>query len=103
MNCRDCEEYLQRLLDGDAAPPPADVQDHLAACGACRQRHAAALQLLRGLSLLPTPLPLPGLADRITARVLVERRVRLARRRRWPAVAAAAALLLAPFLGFAVL
>jgi hypothetical protein len=99
MNCPECADFLQRLLDGDAAPPDAAVQAHLAACPVCRQRHAAAQRLLRALPCLPAAAPPPGLTGRIVARVLLERRARLTWRRRGLAIAAAAALLLAPFLG----
>src|SRR5437764_967456 len=99
MNCPDCDRHLHRLLDGDAAPAPPAVLAHLADCPACRQRHAAARSLLRGLSLLPRPTPSSDLNQRVVEAVLAEQPRPLTWRRRGLIVAAAAALLLAPFLG----
>lgn len=79
--------------------PAPDFLAHLAACPACRGRHGAALRLLHGLPLLPRPTAPTGLSLRVTAAVLRDRRERRSRLRRWATVAAAAVLLLAPFLG----
>lgn len=47
MNCQECREWLDDLLLRDPAEaPPADVAEHLAACGECAKAHAAALQTL---------------------------------------------------------
>lgn len=98
MNCPDCAVSLHQLLDGDTTPNTSEMQSHLAICPECRERHAAAQQLLFGLRRLPTPTVPPYLTSRIVGKVLLERRARLKQRRRWPVLAAAAALLLAPFL-----
>jgi hypothetical protein len=98
MNCRDCQEWLQRELDGEPGPTETALAGHLAGCPDCRRLHTAARRLRQGL-LLQTqrkpPAPPPGLAGRVLARVLAERR----RRQRWRlrlagAVALAASLLL---------
>src|SRR3569623_1065364 len=47
MNCQACCEWLDDLLLRDPAEaPPADVAEHLAACGECAAAHAAALETL---------------------------------------------------------
>src|SRR3569623_847604 len=47
MNCQACCEWLDDLLLRDPAEaPPADVAEHLAACGECATAHAAALETL---------------------------------------------------------
>ena len=98
MTCDDCRRRLQAWLDGD--PLGADgAEAHLAACPACRALDAAARRLRTGLLAAPAPLPPPGLADRIVAGVLADRRHRLRMRRRLVfagvALAAAAALAVA--------
>jgi hypothetical protein len=96
MNESECDDFLNRRLDGPAASEQAALEQHLAACPACRDWHLTAQLLEDGLRTLPPVVPPPGLAGRIVAQVLAERRSRL--RRRWwflPA-AAAACLLLTP-------
>jgi anti-sigma factor RsiW len=83
MNCLECEARLQDQLDGLDLP---DVEDtavcaHLRTCTACRERHAAAQRLLKGLSLLAAPRPGAGLTDRILAAVLQDQRKRRLLRR----------------------
>ncbi len=47
MNCQACQTWLDDLLLREpAAAPPADVAEHLAACGECATAHAAALEAL---------------------------------------------------------
>src|SRR5262249_44813874 len=83
MNCLECEARLQDQLDGRDLP---DVEDaavcvHLRTCTACRERHAAAQRLLKGLSLLAAPRPGAALTDRILAAVLQDQRKRRLLRR----------------------
>jgi Putative zinc-finger len=94
MNCADFERRLQDRLDGAAAAGPAGLDEHLAACPACRERQAAARRLEEGLRLLAAPAPPAGLAERITARALAERRARLRLRQRLRTTLAVAASLL---------
>jgi hypothetical protein len=101
MNCPDYRALLQRRLDGEPGAESAEGARHRAACLDCRDLHAAARRLEAGLGILPNPNPPSGLADRIVARVLAERRVALGFRRRILAVASlAAALLLATIAGY---
>jgi predicted anti-sigma-YlaC factor YlaD len=95
MTCTESSELLQERLDGNATADLASLEQHLAACPACRERHAAAERLRRGLLLRTAPTAPDGLTDLIVAGVLRDRRLR--RRRRWltAAVALAASLLLA--------
>jgi hypothetical protein len=94
VNCLECQELLQRRLDGEAVDRAA-LERHLASCPECRERHAAAALLLEGLAGLPRPQPAPDLADRTAARVLRDLRARRLRRRLWVGLALAASLLLA--------
>jgi Putative zinc-finger len=81
MTCDDCRQRLQAWLDGD--PPGADGLDaHLAACPACRALAEAARRLRSGLLAAPPPVPPAGLADRIVAGVIADRRKRQRSRRR---------------------
>ena len=101
MNCLECQELLQRWLDGE--PPAAwhpDLDSHLSACSDCRQLHAAGQRLLDGLTLLTPPAVPPGLAGRISARIVIERRRTRRARRSLAATVLAAGLLLAAFLAY---
>lgn len=101
MNCPQSHLHLQARLDGHAVAEPADLEAHLAACGACRELHTAARRLEEGLRLLAPPTPPPGLASRIAARVLAEQRAaRRFRRQLLARFAVAAGLLLTVFLGY---
>src|SRR5688572_2163558 len=85
--CAAALALLHRRLDGEAVILPVDVAGHVAGCGDCRARFAAA-----GLvGTAPVP-PVPAdLADRIVAAVLADaRRRRLIRRAPFALVAAAA-------------
>ena len=95
MNCLECQEFLQRRLDGAPVPDRTALDRHLAACPECRERHAAAALLLDGLRHLPRPQPAPDLADRTAAGVLHDHRARRLRLRLWAGFALAASLLLA--------
>lgn len=100
MNCVDCQELLQRRLDGGPPGDGADIHRHLAGCPDCRDWYAAARRLEAGLRLLPAATVPADLAGRVAGRVLAERRARR-RRRAWVAagVALAACLVLAVLLG----
>jgi hypothetical protein len=101
MNCPECQDLLQRRLDGDLPPARTALDGHLAECAECRARHIAAQRLADGLRLLPRPVPPAGLAQRIVSRALEQRRTdRAWRRRTWTAAAVAAGLLLLVLAGY---
>jgi hypothetical protein len=95
MNCAKVRDRLPALLYGDLPPGEASaLRDHLAACPACRQEHAALEGIRRALDMVPAPavrVDLPRLYREAAAR-----QVRRAGRWRWAAAAcgAAAAVLL---------
>jgi hypothetical protein len=81
MNCLECQDNLQRWLDGETIADAA-LDQHLAQCPPCRARHIAARRLLEGLKATPQAAPPPDLAARVVARVLhlrERRRVKLRR------------------------
>ncbi len=111
MNCLDCQELVQRCLDGESVAPltpplspqggeggvrgRAELDQHLSECVACRDLCAAAQRLVEGLRLLtPPPTPL-GLAERIQTCVVVNQRHRQRVRRLLATAGVAASLLLA--------
>ena len=79
MNCLDCQELLQRRLDGERIATDAALDQHLSQCATCREQHAAALRLLDGLAALPKPKPSAGLAQALTVKVLQDRQQRRAK------------------------
>lgn len=100
MNCTESLDLLNQRLDGDPLADRAALEQHLRSCRDCRELHAAAGGLEEGLRLFPMPRPRPGLSDAIVAGVLADRRARIRQRRGWvAALAVAAALLVAVFLG----
>jgi hypothetical protein len=95
MNCLECQDLVQRSLDGDPLEPgAAELEHHLAACSDCRELYAAAQRLVDGLRLLVVPQPPAGLADRICARVQRDQR-RRRRLQRVTVLAVAAGILFA--------
>lgn len=102
MNCLECQELLQRRLDGETGPGPLALEQHLAKCQSCRHTHAAGLLLLEGLKALPPVPRLPAdFAQRMTRNVLRDRQHRQARMRRrvWLTVGLAASILLTVWAG----
>src|SRR5215218_8977258 len=91
MNCPECQELIQRRLDGEFLPPDQPLGPHLAQCPACRDFFAAAQRLLEALKAVPRPAPADDLKARITARVLRDRQRRRDRMRRSLYVTAALA------------
>ena len=74
MNCRECQQLIQRCLDGDSVPSDRDdFATHLIVCSDCRDDYAAAQCLLDGLRVLPPCRPAADLLERICRRILVER------------------------------
>lgn len=95
MNCLDCRNELQRLLDGLEPARPGPLQEHLAACIACRESHRAARRLLEGLRGRSQPVPPADFAEKVVRRVLSEKqRFREKTRRRLYLTAALAASIL---------
>src|SRR5215207_5692984 len=94
--CAAALALLHRRLDGEAVILPVDVAGHVAGCGDCRERFAAAGLL----SAAPVP-PVPAeLAERIVAAALADaRRHRFMRRAPFALTAVAAAVALAVWLG----
>jgi anti-sigma factor RsiW len=101
MNCDDCRQRLQARLDGETVGGD-DLDGHLRHCPECRALHAAAGRLHVGLLSAAASVPPAGLADRIVAGVLADRRSRQRSRRvlvfALAGLAAAAALALAVML-----
>lgn len=98
MNCPECQDLLQRRLDGEALANLPDFERHLADCPACREQHQAALRLLDALRAV-AKLALPDtLGPRIVFAVLRDRRTR--QRRWWTGLAVAASLLLMALAGY---
>jgi hypothetical protein len=82
MNCPESLELLQRRLDGVPLSPDAALEQHLAGCPHCRQRHAAARRLLEAIKAEPRP-ALPGsFATQVVAAALRDRQRRRLRLRR---------------------
>jgi hypothetical protein len=99
MNCLECQEVLQRRLDGEPPGDRAALDEHLAGCAECRQRYGAAQRLVEGLRALQPLAPPTDLASRTAARVLRDRRRRLLRRRVGFALAASVLLAVAGYFG----
>jgi predicted anti-sigma-YlaC factor YlaD len=72
MTCSECEENLQRFLDGDGCLDSPVLEEHCAICRECRERHAAAMELARGLRVLAYPTPPPELTERLVAALTAE-------------------------------
>jgi len=101
MNCLECQELLQRRLDGERVSASADLELHLASCQKCRLHQAGAGLLLDGLKALPRIEPPADFADQIVASILhdrVRRRLRM-RRRVWLTAGLAAAILVMAWAG----
>jgi hypothetical protein len=100
MNCRECQQLLQRRLDGEAVVDEAALHQHVTTCATCRGWQVAARRLREGLAAWTAPVPPADLVPRTVARVLAERSATARRRRRWRrAAVVAAGLLLVVFLG----
>jgi hypothetical protein len=74
MNCRECQQLIQRHLDGEPVPSDrGDFTTHLIVCSDCRDDYAAAQSLLDGLCVLPPCRPPADLLERICRKIMVER------------------------------
>src|SRR5438067_8370033 len=101
MNCLESIEILQRRLDGSPATPDAALDQHLAQCPVCRERHAAARGLLEALKAVPRPQTSSALTSRLVAAVVRDRQRRRIRLRRSLYVTAALAASVLILLGLA--
>ena len=82
MNCLECQELLQRRLDGEPLADSAALEQHLRVCPTCREQHQSAQLMLDGLRAVPPP-PTPAyLGPRIVAAVVRDQRVQSRFRRR---------------------
>jgi predicted anti-sigma-YlaC factor YlaD len=102
MNCLECQELLQKRLDGDRSAGPEALDRHLSECAVCRELHAGAACLLEGLKRMPQPKLAPGFAQTLAAQVIRDRRQRREkmRRRVFLTVALAASVLLTLLLAY---
>jgi len=100
MTCVECQERMQRLLDG-RPEEGAFVAGHVADCHKCGEMHRASSRLREGLLHFDVPQAPRDFADRVVTRVLLDRQARRSRRQRWLVVTAlAASLLLAVSAGY---
>src|ERR1017187_2765388 len=101
MNCLECQELLQRRLDGERIAAEA-LDRHLSECATCRELHAGAVRLLDGLKRMPRPALAPNFAQAIVAEVRWDRRQRQekTRRRVMLTMALAASVLLILFAAY---
>jgi len=81
MNCLECQERLQKRLDGDSLPTSDAVEQHLSDCAECRDIHLAAQLLQDGLKQLPKPKLPANFAKNLAATIMAERRQRHAKMR----------------------
>jgi hypothetical protein len=93
MNCHECQELIQRWLDGEtsAAEQPT-LDSHLALCASCRDLHASGNRLLEGLRIQGSPVPSADLSMRIRRAVVAQARRQLVFRRAAVISAAAASI-----------
>jgi hypothetical protein len=74
MNCLECQQRIQRCLDGESVLSDGDdFATHLVLCANCRDHYAATQCLLDGLRELPPYRPPADLSERICRQILVER------------------------------
>lgn len=100
MNCLECQDILQRRLDGEAVDALVGLNTHLAECPECRLVHQTAQLLVDNLPHHKMPVPPAVLTRRIVNRVLADQKNRLASRRLMVRyLALAASLLLAVLAG----
>ena len=81
MNCLECQELLQRRLDGELPADSAALEQHLRVCPTCREQHQSAQVLLDGLRAAVPPMPPEYLAPRIVAAVVQDQKRQLHFRR----------------------
>ena len=101
VDCDRARAALQAQLDGEVPPDAPAIEQHRAACPACRAWFEAARRMQEALRSRPLSLPPPGLTDRILQAALADRRSRQRLRLRLRVgLAVAASLLLAGVAAF---
>jgi hypothetical protein len=71
-DCRNANEDLHRILDGEKLDTPTLYERHMKSCSQCRVNHRAAVKLLSGLRKLPSPIVPDTLLDRIHQAVITD-------------------------------
>jgi hypothetical protein len=94
MTCHDCQEHLQRMLDGEIPDRQSGLEAHLRDCSTCSELRQAARRLQTAVRLIPTPAPPAGLSRRIVDRALADHQGRTRARQRLGILAMAASVLL---------
>jgi hypothetical protein len=82
MNCLECQELVQKRLDGDRLDASEALDRHLSECAVCRELQAGAVCVLEGLKQQPQVKPRPGGARALVAAVIRDRRRRRDKMRR---------------------
>jgi predicted anti-sigma-YlaC factor YlaD len=82
MNCPECQDFLQKRLDGERLAGSETLDRHLSECAACRELHAGAGRLLEGLKQQPQIKPASGFSETLVAAVIRDRRRRRDKMRR---------------------
>lgn len=102
MNCLECEELLQRRLDGETIRESDAFELHMNECVSCREQHAGTQLLMEGLRELPGARPAAGWAQALADSVLRDRRHRRdkMRRRVLVTLALAASVMLMLLVGY---
>jgi len=100
--CEEIRELLNAHLDGElSVEDRRRVEEHLAACEACRRELAGTERVWRALGVLESIQPAGDLAERVFRRVLTTRRAERVWRKSWfYPLATAAALLIALVVGY---
>jgi hypothetical protein len=101
MNCLECRELIQRMMDGDFSPEnQSALAAHATSCHNCRELQAAARRLLDGLRRAARPEPPAGLDQRICQAALLQSQRQFRTRRVAWAAAMAAGILAVLSLGY---
>ena len=104
MNCLECRELIQRMMDGDFSPEDQSaLAAHATSCHECRELQTAARLLLDGLRLAARPEPPAGLDQRICKAALLQSQRQFRTRRVAWAAAMAAGILAVLGLGYVYL
>ena len=102
MNCLECQDVLQKRLDGERVPVNDALDRHLSECPVCRDLHGGAARLLEGLKQIPQPQLAPDFARSLATQVIQDRRERRAKgsRRVFVTIALAASVVLILLLAY---
>ncbi len=102
MNCLECQDLLQKRMDGEPMGTVDTLEQHLNQCVTCRRQHAAAARLLDSVQLHAKIKPPPGFGASVVEQVMRDRRHRQEkmRRRVFVTAALAAGILLVLFAAY---